>query len=78
MTKLFEDEKIRTNAIHQQEITTTTKNFDFKYDNLKKQQETQLESQNGLKKTNTDLTSMSDNVRNNLDELKCILSEIKF
>lgn len=45
---------------------------------MKKYYETQLDSYSGLKKTNVDLTSMSDNVKSNLDELKCIVQEIKF
>lgn len=31
-----------------------------------------------MKQNNVSLTSMSDNVKNNLDELKCIVQEIKF
>jgi len=31
-----------------------------------------------LKKTNTDLTSMSDNVKQNLDTLQTVIQEIKF
>lgn len=78
MQRMFEEEKSRTATLHNQEIESIKKTNEFKEENQRRQYESKISSMEGTKKTGEDLTSMSDNVKNNLSELKEIMKDITF